>query len=115
MPFTELKQHQAIEMIKKKFISARAKPPLKKRHTHKKSFNVNEHKNETEVSNEIWWIKDLGHRPKVKWEIVKKMRPIEPTNKTLSTMLKRKVGNCCTQRTEPIKQKYAPARYDTKD
>ena len=38
-------------------------------------------------------------------------------------MLKRKVGNCCIQRTEPIKQKKkrnrikmpTPARYDTKD
>ena len=29
-------------------------------------------------------------------------------------MLKQKVGNCCTERTETIKQKYAPVRYDTK-
>ena len=33
------------------------------------------------------------------------MRSTQPANKTLSTMLKRKVGNCCTQRTEPIEQK----------
>ena len=52
---------------------------------------------------------------------------MQPTNEMLSTVLKRKVGNCCTQRTKPIKQKkrnsikmlhqlkYALARYDTKD
>ena len=34
-----------------------------------------------------------------------KMRSIYTTNKTLSTMLKRKVGNYCIQRTEPIGQK----------
>ena len=34
-----------------------------------------------------------------------KMRSKYPTNKTLSTLLKRKVGNCCIQRTEPIEQK----------
>ena len=38
---------------------------------HKNSFNLNEYKNETELSNEIWRIKNSGHHPKVKWEIVK--------------------------------------------
>ena len=33
------------------------------------------------------------------------MRSISPTNKTLSTMIKRKVLNCFIQRTEPFKQK----------
>ena len=32
---------------------------------HKKSFNLNEYKNETELSNEVWQIKDSGHQPKV--------------------------------------------------
>ena len=41
---------------------------------HKKSFNLKEYKNETELSNEIWRIKNPGHHPKVKWEIIKKMR-----------------------------------------
>ena len=43
---------------------------------HKKSFNLNEYKNEIKLSNEIWRIKNAGHRPKVKWEIVKKMYSI---------------------------------------
>ena len=33
---------------------------------HKKSFNLKEYKNETELSNEIWRIKNSGHHPKVK-------------------------------------------------
>ena len=48
---------------------------------HKKSFNLSEYKNEAELSNEIWGIKNSGHHPKVKWKIA---------NKTLFTMLKRK-------------------------
>ena len=36
------------------------------------SFNLNEYKNETELPNEIWKIKNTGHHAKVKWEIVKK-------------------------------------------
>ena len=33
---------------------------------HKKSFNLNEYKNETKLSNEIWRIKNSGQLPKVK-------------------------------------------------
>ena len=40
---------------------------------HKKSFNVNEYKNETELSNESWQIKNLGHHPQVEFEIVIKL------------------------------------------
>ena len=43
------------------------KSTFKKRFSsHKKSFNQNEHKNETELSNEIWRIKNLSHHPKSK-------------------------------------------------
>ena len=49
------------------------KTTFKKRFSnHKKSFNLNEYKNETELSNEIWWMKNSGHNPKIKWEVVKK-------------------------------------------
>ena len=47
----------------------------------KKSFNLNEYKNETELLNEIWAIKNLDHHPKVKWEIVKKCAPYNPQAK----------------------------------
>ena len=63
------------------------KPPLKNDSQITKS-HLNEYKNKTELSNEIWQIKNSGHHPKVKWEIVKKRVPCNPTNKTLSTMLK---------------------------
>ena len=49
---------------------------IKKFSNHKKSFNLKEYINETELSNEIWGIKNSRHHPKVKWEIVKKMRSI---------------------------------------
>ena len=32
---------------------------------HKKSFNLNEYKNETELSNEIWRLKHSGHHQKL--------------------------------------------------
>ena len=70
---------------------------------HKNSFNLKEYKNETELSNEIWRIKNSGHHPKFKPEIVKKCFPYSPQTKRC--LLKRKVGNCCIQRTEPFKQK----------
>ena len=61
---------------------------------HKKSFNLNEYKNERELSNEIWRLKHSGHHPKVKWDIVKKCVSYN-TKKTLFTM--QKVGNGCTE------------------
>ena len=42
---------------------------------HKKSFNLNEYKNETELSNEIGRIKNSNHHPKVESEIVKRCVP----------------------------------------
>ena len=48
---------------------------------HKKSFNLNEYKTETELSNEIWRIKSSSHHPKVKWEIVKKCVPYNSQTK----------------------------------
>ena len=38
---------------------------------HKQPFDLTEYKNETELSNEIWQIKNSGRHPKVKWEIIK--------------------------------------------
>ena len=94
---------------------------------HKKSFNLNEYKNETELSNEIWWIKNSGHHPKVKWEIVKKCVPYSPQTKRCLLCLNEKFEiaaykeqNLLNKRNEIVSKcrhqfKYAPARYDTKD
>ena len=57
------------------------KPPLKNDFQITKSDLVYEYKNETELSNEIWRIKNLGHHPKVKWEIVTKCVPYNPQAK----------------------------------
>ena len=48
---------------------------------HKKSFNLNEYKNKTELSNEMWRIKNSCHYLKVKWEIVKRCVPYNPQTK----------------------------------
>ena len=48
----------SIKIIKKKYISAHVKLPS--------NNDLNEYKNETELSNEIWRIKNSGHHSKVK-------------------------------------------------
>ena len=94
---------------------------------HKKSFNINEYKNDTELSNEIWRIKDSGHRPKVKWLIVKKCVPYNPQTKRCLLCLSKKLEiaaykecNLLNKRNEIVSKcrhqlKYALARYDTKN
>ena len=94
---------------------------------HKKSFNLKEDKNETELSNEIWQIKNSGHHPKVKWEIVKKYFPYIPQTKRSSLCLNEKLEiaaykeqNLLNKRNEIVLKcrhqlKNALARFDTKD
>ena len=92
---------------------------------HKKSFNLNEYKNETELSNEIWQIKNSGHHPKVLGEIVKKCVPYNPQTKRLLLCMNEKLEiatykehNLLNKRNEIVSKcrhqlKYAPATYDT--
>ena len=94
---------------------------------HKKSCNLNEYKTETELSNEIWRIKNSDHHPKVKWEIVKKCVPSNPQTKRCLLWLNKKLEiaackeqNLLNKRNEIVSKcrhqlKYALARYDTKD
>ena len=94
---------------------------------HKKSFNLNEYKNETELSNKIWRIKNSGHHPKVKWEIVKKCVPYNPQTKRCLLCLNEKLEiaaykeqNLLNKRNEIVSKcrhqlKYALTRFDTKD
>ena len=58
---------------------------------HKKSFNLNEYKNETELSNEIWRIKNSADHPKVKWKIVKKCISYSPQTKRCLLYLNEKL------------------------
>ena len=94
---------------------------------HKKSFNLNEYKNETELSNEIWRLKDSGHDPKVKWEIVKNCVPYNPQTKPSLLCLNVKLEiaaykehTLLNKRKEIVSKcrhhlKYPRARYDTND
>ena len=94
---------------------------------HKKSFNLNEYKNQKELSNEIWRIKNSGHHPKVKWEIVKKCGSYNPQTKHCLLCLNEKLEidpyeehNLLNKRNEIVSKcwhqlNYAPARYDKKD
>ena len=91
---------------------------------HKKSFNLNEYKNETELSNEIWRIKHSGHHPKVKWEIVKKCKKVITQTKHCLPFKELEIAaykeqNLLSKRSEIISKcwhqlKYMLARYDTK-
>ena len=92
--------------------------------SHKKSFNLNEYEHETELWNEIWWIKNSGQ---VKWEIVTKCVPYNPQTKRGLLCLSEKLEiaaykkqNLLNKRNEIVwkcrdQLKYARARYDTND
>ena len=64
---------------------------------HKKWFNLNEYKNETELSKEIWRLKDSSHYPKVKWEIVKKGVLYNPQTKRCLLCLNKKFEIAATK------------------
>ena len=69
----ELKVTSNNQNYQEKLYFGTCEATFKKRFSsHNKSFNLHEYKNETELSNEILQIKNPGHDPKVKWEIVKK-------------------------------------------
>ena len=57
--------------------------PFKLRYAnHKKSFNHRKYINDTELSKEVWKIKDRNETPILTWEILKKCAPYNPnTNK----------------------------------
>ena len=94
---------------------------------HKKSFVHIGYKKETELSNEIWRIKETGHQPFIRWEIVRKCSPYNPHTKRCLLCLNEKLeiasytgNNLLNKRDEIISKcrhqlKYALARYDTKD
>ena len=79
------------------------------------------------LSNEIWRIKDSGHYPKVKWEIVKKWVPYNPQTKRCLLCLNGKLETVAYKEQNLLNKrdkiaskcrhqlKYAPARYDAKD
>ena len=94
---------------------------------YQKSFNLNVYKNETGLSNKIWWIKSSVHHPKVKWEIVKKCIPYNQHTKRCLLCLNKKLEIALYKEHNLLNKineiesesrhqlKYALARYDTKN
>ena len=67
--------------------------PFKERFKeHKKSFNNRRLINDTELSKEIWRIKDQGGRPSVEWKILKKSKSYNPKSKRCMLCLTEKLG-----------------------
>ena len=58
---------------------------------HKMSFNNMRYKNETELSKEVWHIKELGGIPDLKWSILGRYLPYNPVSKRCSLCLNEKL------------------------
>ena len=94
---------------------------------HKRSFNHKRYKNDTELSNEIWKIKQANGTPHITWEIIRKCAPYNKEARRCNLCLNEKYeianykGNdLLNKRNEIIskcrhRNKFALARYDTKD
>ena len=59
---------------------------------HKKSFRDRKLINDTELSKEIWSIKDKGGTPTVKWKILRKANPYNPSSKRCLLCLTEKLA-----------------------
>lgn len=62
--------------------------PFKSRYAnHRKSFNILKYRNDTELSKEIWDLKDQNFTPSIKWKILKRCNPYNPTSKICNLCL----------------------------
>ena len=94
---------------------------------HKKSFNIVNYKNDTELSKEVWRIKESGDTPVITWEVVRRCLPYNLQSKRCSLCLNEKLeiaaykgNNLLNKKNEVVskcrhKNKYALCKYDTKD
>ena len=70
-----------------------AETTFKKRFSnHKKTFNHAKYKNETELSKEVWKIKDMNYTPKIAWRIAKRCQPINRSSLKCSLCLTEKMS-----------------------
>ena len=66
--------------------------PFKKRYAnHKKSFNIIAYKNDTELSKEVWKIKNEGYTPKITWTIIRKCTPYNTKKRSCNLCLNEKL------------------------
>ena len=99
----------------------------KDRHgNHLKSFNHRKYKDDTELSKEIWRIKDKGKSYAIKWRLIKQYRPYDPVSGRCTLCLMEKISilehegsNQLNKRSEIIgtcrhKKKYRLSKYDVK-
>ena len=83
---------------------------FKERHrNHKKSFNHEKYKNESELSKEVWNIKRRKGNPKIKWRIIKQYPSYNPLNDKCELcrnekleILKNKGSNMLNKRSEIV-------------
>ena len=94
---------------------------------HKKSFNHEKHKNDTQLSNELWKIKASKEEPVLVWKILGQYQPYNVNTRRRLLCLNEKLqmaiyrgNNMLNKRTEIIskcrhRNKYALASYDSID
>ena len=89
---------------------------------HEKAFRNKEYRNETELSKEVWRIKDLGGDYNIKWKIISLHPPFNPSSKRCQLCLNEKLAilesdgpNLLNKRSEIISKCRHQARYLLKD
>ena len=102
--------------------------PWKSRHAnHKTSFHIRKYINSTELSKEVWKIKDKGGDPTIRWRIIKHHAAYNPVSKRCNLCLSEKLyilehegGNLLNKRDELIskcrhRNKYTLLHHDSRD
>ena len=102
-----------------------SEPPFKIRHgNHNRDFNDEEYAKSTELSKEVWKIKNRGFNPIIKWKIIKQLPAYKPENKKCQLCLGEKMeilnrdpGTLLNKRSELIstcrhRNKYLLHQYD---
>ena len=94
---------------------------------HIKSFRHEKHQSHTELSNELWSVKNNNYNPNIVWEILRKHQTHNPNTKRCSLCLNKKLEierykgrNLLNKRSEIInkcrhRNKFALDLYDNKD
>ena len=94
---------------------------------HLKSFNTNRYKNDTELSKEVWELKESNFIPFIKWKVIRRCRPYNLASKICSLCLNEKLEilfykgmNLLNKRGEMVsmcrhKNKFLLSSYDTGD
>ena len=115
------------ENIQPKTYIGLAETTFKKRFAnHKKSFNHERYKNETELSKEFWKQKHNNKNPKVTWRIVRKCKPFSRSSLRCNLCLSEKLeiamrkNDLLNSRSELISKcrhvnKYLLSNFDSKD